>query len=515
MAEPRAVPTSAPPPQSPITVTPGDNRYGDLVRGINDRFVGRPELVRVARSTAEVVQAVQEAVRAGQRLAVRSGGHCYEDFVAHPDVRVVLDLGEFTGISFDQRRGAFAVGAGTTLGEVYRSLFKRWGVTVPGGGGPTVAVGGHVPGGGYGPLSRLHGSIVDYLHAVEVVVVDEDGTARCVTASSDPDDPHHDLWWAHTGGGGGNFGVVTRYWFRSPGGTAADPALLLPRAPAEVVVSTTAWSWDELDETAFGRLVGNHGSWFERHSAPDSPFTGLYSMLALTHRASGAIAMVTQVDGTNPGAERLLADYVAAVGDGVRPVAHQQQRMPWWHSTRWPGIAGDGDMSGSVKVKAAYLRQSYTPAQIATLYRYLTRTDYANPGALVGLIAYGGKVNTVSPRATALAQRDSMLKAVYVTTWSDRADAEHLAWIREFYRDVYADTGGVPVPGAGSDGSYINYPDADLADPAWNSSGVPWHTLYYKDNYPRLQQVKGRWDPGNVFRHRLSISPAPESASRS
>ncbi|WP_235488873.1 BBE domain-containing protein, partial [Frankia sp. AvcI1] len=42
-------------------------------------------------------------------------------------------------------------------------------------------------------------------------------------------------------------------------------------------------------------------------------------------------------------------------------------------------------------------------------------------------------------------------------------------------------------------------------DPAYNSSKVPWHDLYYKENYPKLQQVKARWDPKNVFRHSQSI----------
>lgn len=52
---------------------------------------------------------------------------------------------------------------------------------------------------------------------------------------------------------------------------------------------------------------------------------------------------------------------------------------------------------------------------------------------------------------------------------------------------------------------YGNHPDVDLADPEWNTSGVPLHTLYYKDNYPRLQRIKARWDPSNVFHHALSI----------
>ncbi|MFJ1899228.1 MULTISPECIES: BBE domain-containing protein [unclassified Streptomyces] len=29
-----------------------------------------------------------------------------------------------------------------------------------------------------------------------------------------------------------------------------------------------------------------------------------------------------------------------------------------------------------------------------------------------------------------------------------------------------------------------------------------------KDNYPRLQRVKSRWDPLNVFHHPLAVRPA-------
>ncbi|WP_245689810.1 BBE domain-containing protein [Streptomyces chattanoogensis] len=43
--------------------------------------------------------------------------------------------------------------------------------------------------------------------------------------------------------------------------------------------------------------------------------------------------------------------------------------------------------------------------------------------------------------------------------------------------------------------------------PRSTTSGTPWHTLYYKDNYARLQRIKARWDPRDEFRHALSIRP--------
>ncbi len=125
------------------------------------------------------------------------------------------------------------------------------------------------------------------------------------------------------------------------------------------------------------------------------------------------------------------------------------------------------------------------------------------------LVSYGGQVNAVAPEATAVAQRDSVLKAIYLTGWDGPHEepGPRLAWIRDFYRAVYADSGGVPVPGTVSDGSFINYPDTDLADPALNTSGTPWQTLYYKGHYARLQDIKARWDPRNEFHHALSIRP--------
>ncbi|MCQ0021238.1 FAD-dependent oxidoreductase [Actinomadura madurae] len=96
--------------------------------------------------------------------------------VGDPQYRLLVDTSSMKGVTFDRRMNAFAVEAGARLGEVYRALYEGWGVTVPGGVCPEVGVGGHVSGGGYGPLSRRFGLIVDHLYAVEVVVAA--GTGR-------------------------------------------------------------------------------------------------------------------------------------------------------------------------------------------------------------------------------------------------------------------------------------------------------------------------------------------------
>lgn len=495
----------------PVTVRPGDSRYDNLLRGNNFRFAGRPDEIRVVGSTEQVVRAVSEAVQSGMRIAPRSGGHCFENFTADPAVRMLLDLSPMDAVGYDASRRAFAVQPGATLGHVYRTLFTGWGVTIPGGGCPEVGAGGHIAGGGYGPLSRRYGSVVDHLYGVEVVVVDRNGTARAVVATRDPRDPNRDLWWAHTGGGGGNFGVVTRYWLRSPDAAGNDPSRLLPRAPQRMLQHATFWSWEHMTEQALTGLIRNFGIWHERNSAPDSPYVGLYGLLQPSHRAGGTVMLVVQIDADIPNADTMVSDFVSAVTAGVdlKPAFEIRRTMPWLHRMTWPGSGMSGDvLFRRFKIKAGYLRRSFTEAQLAAIYRNLTNSTGGRSAGMI-LVGYGGQIRAVAPDATAIAQRDVVMKVVYETSWGDETeDDANLAWIRAFYRDVYDDTGGVPVPGEINDGSYINYPDVDLADPACNTSGVSAQRLYYKDNYPRLQRVKARWDPRNVFRHALAIEPA-------
>ncbi|MTE18084.1 FAD-binding protein [Streptomyces sp. TRM43335] len=507
-----------------VSVRPDDARYPDLVRGMNQRWTARPESVRLVSSTEQVRSAVQQAVDAGKRLTVRGGGHCYEDFVFNDAVETVVDLSEMTAVRYDEQRGAFEVQAGATLTDVYERLHKAYGVVVPGGVCYSVGVGGHVSGGGWGMLCRRDGLIVDHLYAVEVVVVDARRRAHVVVATREADDPNRELWWAHTGGGGGTFGVVTRYWFRSPDATGTTPESLLPRPPAEVLLSAVSWPWEQMTEQSVTRLVRNYGAWHEEHATAGGPYDGLVANLSLNHRSNGQIGLLTQMDATVPNARDLLDSFLRAVSDGVdvphgavtnamgehgpMPEFATPRRLPWLQATRYLGVTNSVLVDPTLRGdhKSAYLRRAIPPRQIATMYRHLVRTDFANPNAMVLLSSYGAAVNSVPRGATASVHRDSAFKLLYQTYWhSADEDAANIAWLRDIYEDVYAGTGGVPVSDENTDGCYVNYPDIDLNDPRRNRSGVPWTTLYYGENYPRLQRVKAAWDPTDFFRHAQSV----------
>ena len=497
----------------------GDDRYRAVIeRQFNKRFHAAPDYVRLVHSTEQVMAAVNDAVAEGRRFVVTSGGHCLENFVSDPEVKVIIDVSPMKAIWFDPSMRAIAVECGATVGETFRSLFEQWGIVVPLGEYPHIGIGGHVLGGAFGFLCRELGLAADYLHAVEVVTVTESGYSQPVTATRDSSDPNRELWWAHTGGGGGNFGIVTKYWFRDPEAEGTDPALLLPRAPESITTFEAEWDWSTLDRRSFARLMSNHGQWCEDNSGVDSPHASLWTLLEI-HRAQFGKIFVRGLSTAGDGAKRQIAEHLEMLGNGIVPARLRSRARVGWLDFAldpFPELFGMPPGGVSVKVKDALLRRRLSDRQIDVAYEYLTSRDYDAPGGVLGLATYGGRVNIVPKDATASAARNAILDVACNVGWLDsREEDRNLTWVRAFYRELFADSGGVPVPGERYAGCLINHPDTDHTDTTLNSSGVPWPALYYQDNYVRLQRAKARWDPRNVFHHALSIAPplsSPASA---
>ncbi|MEU4313247.1 FAD-binding protein [Nocardia sp. NPDC024068] len=486
------------------TVVAGGADYRVLaLRGYNRRFVARPRRFHVPDSAEAVRRAVARSVDEGLRLAVRSGGHCFEGFVDDPGNQVIVDLTRLRDIGWDAEHRAFSVGPGATMEDVYTGL-ARWNVTVPGGICKAVGAGGHIIGGGYGPLSRQLGLMADHLYGVEVATVAADGEVRLTTATADG--PNQDLWWAHTGGGGGNFGVVTRFLMRSRDSDGAAPESALPRPPATVL--TGRLDLPLTTEESFVRFMRNYLDFYHAHREPGNRFAGLYAPVQFRPRLTGAGEMLILESSGDPDAHNRIREFIDTVTAGVLPGAVVRPVVEASYAdtvanTYYPGT----DLPPRVKTKAAYLRQPYTEEQLRACYRNLAAPEFIGESALE-FLPFGGAINAQAPDATAMPARDSFMKMLIHAAWRLPVDDErHIRVARRLYRELYDGTGGVPVPGERDGGSYINYPDPDLADPVHNTSGTAWSTLYYGANYPRLQQVKAQWDAGDVFRHALSIRP--------
>src|SRR5262249_27847755 len=119
---------------------------------------------------------------------------------------VVIDTREVAGITLDGAANRVSVGAGTSLGAIYKYLAPH-GLALAAGSCPTVGISGHTLGGGYGLLARPFGLTADSLLSLDLV--DPRGHAVAVG----PND-NADLFWACRGGGGGSFGAVTRFTFQ-------------------------------------------------------------------------------------------------------------------------------------------------------------------------------------------------------------------------------------------------------------------------------------------------------------
>jgi FAD binding domain/Berberine and berberine like len=493
-------------PVSQEIITPANPRYNEWNdRGVNELFKGYPEYIIPVSSIDELKAALQNAVNENKYAVVRSGGHCLEGFVANPDVQVIIDISKMKGVRFDENKHCFEVMAGETVGETLEKLQSNWGVMLPFGEHPNIGIGGHIPGGAFGWLCRSLGLTVDYLYAVEVLWVDANRKVQKAIATSEADDPNRELWWAHTGGGAGNFGIVTRYWFRIPGTVSNDPARALPKAAPGVETFEVDWNWQTIDELTFTKLVGNFGDWCNRNSAPGIPANHLFATLHLWSKVAGRIQVKGLITDIRQ-ADALISDFMQAIQTGLNlTYSIKRTKLDWLSFALhpFPDIFGEG--RGAFKMKDAFLLKPFSLTQLKVIYDRLTGTK-GIPGGFLGLATYGGKVNTISRDATASVQRRAILTTACVCGWADPKDKDKcLQWVRATYHDLYAQTGGAPVPNEITGGCIIAHPDAELEDTNFNKSGVPWHQFYYQENYPRLQKVKSKWDPLDIFHHSLSV----------
>src|ERR1700722_990233 len=81
---------------NPATIDRKDPRFDAVKKGHNLRFPASEaeaaSRVIICSNGAEAAEALQRIVASGLRPTVRSGGHCYEDFVSNNPNGAIIDL---------------------------------------------------------------------------------------------------------------------------------------------------------------------------------------------------------------------------------------------------------------------------------------------------------------------------------------------------------------------------------------------------------------------------------------
>ncbi len=442
-------------------VTPDDPAYDDARKVWNGMIDKHPALIAQCTGAADVIAAVDFARAHDVLLSVRGGGHNVAGRALCDD-GLVIDLSPLRGVRVDPARRLVRVQGGATLGDVDHET-QAFGLAVPVGVVTATGIAGLTLHGGMGWLTRKYGLTLDNLVSVDIVTAD--GQLRRASA-----DEHPDLFWAIRGGGG-NFGVVTSFEFRAHpvGPEVWFSVLVYPVSQAGRVMRFTTDFMKQAPEE-----LGLLGTFW---MAPEERF------VPREHR--GASALI------------LLACYHGPVGEGeevFRPLHYAAEPMAVLSEPkRFVDVQkfSDADYPNGrfYYWKSVYLNR-FDDEVVTALSEHAARRP--SPLTSVDMWFLEGAMNRIPADATAFARRDVHYAVAIESNWTDpdQSDA-NVAWSRTVYDDLQRF----------AHGSYLNFlgfgEDRDrLLQGAYDA------------NYERLQAVKVKYDPDNLFHGALNIAPA-------
>ena len=436
-------------------VLPGSPRYDEARRPQIPRFHDvRPEGVVLCRTPADVVEAIAFARRLSIEIAVRSGGHDFAGRSSGPGM--VLDLTPMHSLEVSD--GLATVGPGFRLGDLYAALAQHE-VTIPGGCGATVGIGGQVLGGGLGLLGRSRGLTLDQLVAAEVVLAD----GRVVECD---ERRHEDLFWALRGAGAQGLGVVTRLTLRTvPEPAATSFHLKWPYQRASALIAAwQEWLPTGPDELAASLLVTVGGE------AGADPLVHLFGSMLGSETETAA----------------LLDEFVSVAG--ADPVSSEHAHMRYGSLKNYLAERGPGDQEdedGRPYMKSEFFREPLPAGAVEALVELFVRGRRPGEARKLDFMPWGGAYNRVPVTATAFPHREELFlleHSVVVPAGFDAgATKAARAWLSDSWELVHP---------SGSGGVYANFPDTDLPDE---------QRAYWGGNLERVRRVKEKYDPERVF----------------
>ena len=433
---------------SGMLVGPEDSRYDELRRVHNGMIDRRPALIGRCLGSADIADAVNFARTRGLELAVRGGGHNVAGR-AVCDGGLMLDMSLMKAIRVDPiRRTALAQG-GVTWREFNRETQAR-GLATTGGVISTTGIAGLTLGGGLGWLMAKYGLATDNLIAAEVVTA----AGEIVRASKDD---NADLFWALQGGGG-NFGAVSWFEYRlHPVRAVTSGMIAFPFENARDVLKffrdISSGLPDEL--TIFGGLL----------HAPDG---------------ARIAALIVCDCGSSEAALQSIKKFGRPIMDTIGSTSYEATNM----------MLDAGFPRGALNYWKSNFMAELSDQSIDTLVSQFTLCP--SPLSALVLEHIHGAATRVAVDETAFPHRHEGYNCLIVSQWLTAAEnTPNIGWARETYELLR--------PGFAA-GRYVNY----LGD---DDSGQDAVAAAYGPNYQRLQTLKAKYDPANLFHLNQNIRP--------
>jgi FAD/FMN-containing dehydrogenase len=441
---------------------PGDGDYDTARRVWNAEIDRRPAIIAQCISAADVAAAVTFAVDHGQEIAVRGGAHAP---IGHATVDdgLMIDLSGLNNVVVDPAARRARVGGGALLADVIAAA-QEHGLAYPVGAVGHTGVGGLTLGGGMGWLTRKHGLSIDNLVSAEVVTAD----GRILRAS-DAENP--DLFWAIRGGGG-NLGVVTEFEFA-----------LHPVGPM-IQVGLLFWGLDQgraflrTAREVVGSLPAEVNVLFGGINAPPAPFVPAEHQMQ-----PGYVAVVAGFGSQeeHEGVVDRLRSGAAPLWEFVTPMPYLGLQTMLDEANAWGQYAHDN----SVYV------EDLTDEVIDVMTEHFPRKQ--SPGSVTLFYRLDSAYSEVDDDDTAFSGGRSPRYAVFIIALC--VSPEMLPSERQWVRDFHA-----ALAPHGVSRAYVNALGDDAEDTV--------RAAYGPEKYARLAQIKGRYDPNNVFHLNVNIRPA-------
>lgn len=438
-------------------VIPANPFYDEARQDYNRAIQQYPLIIDYCQDKQDVANAVLWSRKSQVRLRIRNGGHNYEGY-SNGDHAMVIDVSEMTHMDLDESENLLYVQGGVTNRSVYEFVSSK-GYPFPGGTCPTVGVGGYAMGGGWGLSCRYLGLGCDSL--AEIELVNYEGNIIKANRSY-----NKDLFWACRGAGSENFGVIVSMIFRLP-----------PKVDKVTLIEIDYLHVSRKEQENFFEI------WQKWLRIADSRIT----LISRIYNSVGdGLAMLARgiFYGEPDEAKQIVKPFLE-----LAKAEYSFESVTFLEAVTI--IGSTYPPFEKFQSTSRFAMHDLSQHQISQIVGLICERAEGSAFAGLSMYALGGKVCTVGVDETAFFYRKAHFIVWLETIWEqNRFASENRNWINVRF----------PTLASMTIGSYINFP----------FKGLPNYLQeYYGTHVYKLEQIKEKYDPYNIFSFPQGIRGQP------